>query len=94
MLGAPPLGVTGVVAAEVPVEGLKPLPANRCTQSIPLTGSSDAVPIVPEGPRDKLLRPVAAPGTPGLSTLYFKNSARNRQMERPKRFLLKKYLLG
>lgn len=70
MLGAPPLGVTGVVAADVPVEGLKPLPASRCTHSIPLTGSS----VTPDGPNDKLLKPLAAPGTPGLSTLYFKNS--------------------
>lgn len=70
MLGAPPLGVTGVVAAEVPVEGRKPLPANRCTHNIPLTGSSEAV----DGPRDKLLKPPPVPGTPGFSTLYLRNS--------------------
>lgn len=40
ILGTPPLGVTGVVAAEVPVEALRPLPAKRCTHNIPLTGSS------------------------------------------------------
>lgn len=70
MLGIPPLGVTGVVAAEVPVEGLKPLPAKRCTHSIPLTGSSPAV----DGPRDRLLKPLPAPGIPGFSTLYLRNS--------------------
>lgn len=55
MLGEVPLGVTGVVAAEVPVEALRPLPANRCTHNIPLTGSSPEetkAPAVVEVPND------------------------------------------
>lgn len=54
ILGVPPLGVTGVVAAEVPVEGLSPLPASRCTQSMPLIGSSDDI---PPGPAASCERP-------------------------------------
>lgn len=72
MVGTLPLGVTGVVAAEVPVEALKPLPASKCTHSIPLTGSSlPALPVVVL-PKEK--PPTPAVPVPGLSILYFKNS--------------------
>lgn len=46
IVGAAPLGVTGVVAAEALLEALRPLPASRCTQSIPLTGSSEEIDVV------------------------------------------------
>lgn len=75
MLGEPPLGVTGVVAADVPVDGRNPLPARRCTQSIPLTSSSPPEePVVFVGPRARLPKELPLFGSPGLSTLYFRNS--------------------
>lgn len=74
MLGEAPLGVTGVVAADVPVDGRRPLPARRWTHSMPLTGSSPADDPVVGGPRARLPRELPLLGNPGLSTLYFRNS--------------------
>lgn len=78
--GAPPLGVTGVVAAELPEGARSPRPANKCTHNIPLTPAvEDAKPPV------EVNEPVALPVNPdnpvvdgelptGFSSLYFKNS--------------------
>jgi hypothetical protein len=77
MLGEVPLGVTGVVAVEVPLDALRPLPASKWTHNIPLTGSSDneeRPPLVPDR-EDRPGIDVPEPGSPGFSILYFKNSA-------------------
>lgn len=76
MLGDVPLGVTGVVAVDVPVDARNPLPANRCTHNIPLTGSSLTELKAPP-PATRLDKPVmeGPPLIPGLSILYLRNSA-------------------
>lgn len=76
ILGDAPLGVTGVVAVDVPDEDLSPLPARRCTHSIPFTGSS-LTELKPPLPATKLDKPVidVPPLIPGLSILYLRNSA-------------------
>lgn len=71
-----PDGVEGVVAVDDDVVDRRPRPANKCTQSRPLTPAPNSLPLLSPSELIRELVEFGVPTVGGFSILYLRNSTK------------------